>query len=253
MRVLIFVLFATFCASKLQALIVDKQAIINKVLNKEYYHVDYQNYFDFSEFILNDDGSPLPSALWCCCEYNFFEDLNDSIFINVIVADVDERCALLFRRNDDASGCLMLDQIKFSDNDQVIVASTITKMKAELNAFLDVDEEDPASRLKSLEDQIHSIEQAPYMYEPGYFDNLEMPDEGVVEGDDEEIDEAPYVMSNYLYEYLEELKVTRDSLTDYTQQLLSLDQILARLSVEDATQHFSMAQKLIILQSLGFF
>ena len=239
MRVLLFVLCATFCVSKTEALIINESAIIQKIFNKEIYHPKYQNYFDLSDLILNDDGSPLPSDLWYCCNNGFFDGVDYSIPFNIVVADADDRYAILFKRNDDSSKYFCVDQSKYNNNDLFVVGSVITNMKAGLSAMLGFDEEDPTSTLKSLDAQIQSIEQTPYLFEYGYSDDI--------------IYDESYVMSNALQEHLDGLKAQRDSLTEFTQELLSLDQILARLSVDETTQHLELNKKLIILQSMGFF
>ncbi|MDP1724326.1 MAG: hypothetical protein Q8L85_06455 [Alphaproteobacteria bacterium] len=241
MRVLFFVLLATFCVSKTEALIINESAIMQKIFNKEIYHPDYPNYFDLSDLILNDDGSPLPSGLWYCSNNGFFENFNADLSegFTVIIADVDERYAILFKRNDGSSKDFCIDQLKYNDNDLFVVGAVIANMKAGLSAMLGYDEEDPTSTLKSLDAQIQSIEQTPYLFEYGYSDDI--------------IYDESYVMSNALQEHLDGLKVQRASLTEFTQQLLSLDQILARLFADETTQHFELNKMLIILQSMGFF
>ncbi|MDP3531769.1 MAG: hypothetical protein Q8S31_00555 [Alphaproteobacteria bacterium] len=251
MRVLFFVLFATFCVSKIEALIVNESAIMQKIFNKQHHHVHHPNYFDFSDLILNDDESPLPSGLWFCSNNGFFENFDADLSegFTVVIADVDERYAILFKRNDDSSKCFCIDQLKYNDNDFCVVGAVIANMKADLSAFLQSDIDDPASTLKSLDAQIQSIEQTPHLYDALYFDEA-MDD---IENDEQEEGAKQYTMPNFLQEHLEELKVKRDSLTEFTQELLSLDQILARLSVDETTQHLELNKKLIILQSMGFF
>jgi hypothetical protein len=239
MRVLFFVLFATFCVSKTEALIIKESAIIQKIFNKEIYHPEYQNYFDLSDLISNDDGSSLPSGLWYCSNNGFFDGVDYSISFNIVTADADERYAIFFKRNDDPSKYFCIDQLKYNDNDLFVVGAVIANMKAGLSAMLGYDEEDPASTLKSLDAQIQSIEQTPYLFEYGYSDDI--------------IYDESYIMSNALHEHLEALKAQRSSLTEFTQQLLSLDQILARLVADETTQYFELNKMLIILQSMGFF
>lgn len=249
MRVLFFVLFVSFCVSKIEALIIHESAIIQKIFNKKYHHPNYQNYFDLSDLISNDDGSSLPSGLWYCSNNGFFDGFDYSHSFSVVMADVNERYAILFKRNDDASKFFCLDQFKYNENDLRVVASVIAEMKAELSALLQSDIDDPATTLKSLDAQIQSIEQTPYLYDVSYSE--EVMAEEAEDVDDRAIEQ--YVMSNALQEHLDGLKAQRDSLTEFTQQLLSLDQILARLSAEETTHHFELNKKLVILESMGFF
>lgn len=253
MRVLLFVFLATFYLTKAEALIIHESSIIQKIFNKEYHHPKYQNYFDLSDLILNDDGSSLSSGLWYYSNNGFFDGVDYSFPFNIVIADVDERYAILFKRNDDASKYFCLDQLKYNDHDLCVVSSVVTKMKAELSAILGFDEDDPASTLKSLDAQIQSIEQTPHLYDTSYSDEPMGEDEN---GEVEDVDDngaQEYVIPNFLQEHLDGLKAQRDSLTEYTEQLLSLDQILARLSVDETTHHFELNKILVILQSMGFF
>jgi hypothetical protein len=262
MRLIFFVLLATFCVSKSEALIIHESEIIQKIFNKEYYHPNYQNYFDLSDLISNDDGSSLSSGLWHCIHNGFFDGVDYSTPFNIIIADVNERYAILFKRNDDPLKYFCLDQLKYNDNDLCVVGSVIAKMKAELSAILVFDEDNPASTLKSLDEQIQSIEQTPHLYEVSYSDEeMDEEENGEVEdveenGEVEDVEEngiEQYVMPNFLQEHLDGLKAQRDSLTEFTHQLLSLDQILARLSADETTQHLELNKKLVILQSMGIF
>lgn len=225
MRILFFVVLITFCALKLEAFIVHQSDIIQRIYNKDCYHADYPKYFDFSDLILNEDESPLPSALWCYNENNFFEGVNDIslLKINILIGEDDRRYAVLFERADDRSKYFSLDQLKYSENDQLLIGAVVTKMKTELNAILGADDSDPTSTLKSLEEQIHNIEQTPYLYDALYADEVMNEGENGEGEDAEENGIEQYVMPNFLQEHLDGLKAQRDSLTEFTQQLLSLD------------------------------
>lgn len=107
-------IIVSFCLTKVEAFIINESLVIQKIYDKNYYNSKYQNYFDFSDLILNDDGTQLYSKFWLYSDNGFFEDFNiySPPSADVVVGEDSKRVAILFKRSDNPNCFFSLTQFK---------------------------------------------------------------------------------------------------------------------------------------------
>jgi hypothetical protein len=210
MRYFLALYMILFQLSDSSALIIKDREIILKLSQNVPFDTNFPNLVDLSDYILNDNGTSLDSNLWEYTNHGFFDEFDFILGTPYthIIGQNEKDIAILFSRNDSQQLYFCLTQHKLNEFDLLAFGQVIKEMKEELAATLLTDEDDSSSTLRSLEEQIQSMEQTPWLYNAAY---NEEPNSVELQFNEEEMQEG------LLEEYAPEVDVQEENMEEFSE------------------------------------